>query len=153
MSKDKRQPDTLLGFQDVLPHIATLYRRGLLVPFIGSGMGFPACTSWKEFLRRLADETVSALRPMPHELRATKYRNALLACDPAQTVAPPRKAKRLRQSYWPLVLTTNYDDLYWSAASRRWRSSPIVLGRNWGDYQHYGNPYLRFFDAETLKHE
>jgi hypothetical protein len=25
--------------------------------------------------------------------------------------------------------------------------------RTWGAYQHYGNPYLRFFDAETLKSE
>jgi hypothetical protein len=153
MSEDKRQPDTLLGFQDVLPHIATLYRRSLLVPYIGSGMSFPACTSWKEFQRRLADETVSALRPMPHELRATKYRNALPACDPAQTVARPAQSRALAESYWSLILTTNYDDLYWSAASSRWRSSPIVLGRSWSAYQHYGNPYLRFFDAETLKNE
>ena len=167
-----RKVDTALGFQDILPHIATLYRRSLLVPFIGSGMSLPACTSWKEFLRklaleagveevskklsakkqkvepsllsRLADETVSALRPLAYEVRSTKYRNALVACNPAQTVAPPPQSEALAESYWPLVLTTNYDDLYWSAASKKW-GSPIVLGRRLEDcYQ-----VLRSLDEPT----
>ncbi|HEX5734158.1 MAG TPA: SIR2 family protein [Blastocatellia bacterium] len=160
MGNDRLQMETDLGFQDILPHIATLYRRSLLVPFIGSGMSFPACTSWKKFLEklaleagvaevskklsaneqqvessvlaRLADETVSALRPMPYEARSRKYRNALLACDPAQAVDPPAQSKALAECYWPLVLTTNYDDLYWSAASEKW-DSPLVLGRRLED--------------------
>ena len=39
---------------DVLAHLAALYRRGVLVPFIGSGMSRPLCTSWPIFLRKLA---------------------------------------------------------------------------------------------------
>ncbi|HJQ68070.1 MAG TPA: SIR2 family protein [Blastocatellia bacterium] len=172
MRERKQRSDAALGFQDILPHIATLYRRSLLVPFIGSGMSLPACTSWAEFLRklaleasveevskklsakkkriepsvlsRLADETVSALRPLPYEQRSAKYRRALVACNPDETASPPPQSEALAQCYWPLVLTTNYDDLYWSAASKNW-GPPLVLGRRLEDcYQ-----VLRSLDEPT----
>jgi hypothetical protein len=42
------------------------------------------------------------------------------------------KNRELARLYWPLVLTTNYDDLYWSAAAGRGRSTTI-LGRQLTD--------------------
>src|SRR5258708_474216 len=88
---------------DVLAHLAALHQRGVLVPFIGSGMSRPFCTSWPTFLKRLAqfsavelpsksggsvlaestllyrlaEMTVSALRPMFREERNRIYRTAL----------------------------------------------------------------------------
>ncbi|HTN84750.1 MAG TPA: hypothetical protein VL242_13715, partial [Sorangium sp.] len=131
-----------IGFDDILPYLASAYRRGVLAPFIGSGMSRPACTSWLDLLRgladatgvdvpahlreagtdarldtselyRLADKAVLGLASLDAEARADAYRQALSqggkpagACDvPAQTAA-------LARCTWPLVLTTNYDDLY-----------------------------------------
>ncbi|XYI03014.1 SIR2 family protein [Sorangium sp. So ce1128] len=131
-----------IRFDDILPYLASAYRRGVLAPFIGSGMSRPACTSWLDLLRgladaagvdvpehlrevgpearldtselyRLADKAVLGLASLDAEERADAYRKALSqggkpagACDvPAQTAA-------LARCYWPLVLTTNYDDLY-----------------------------------------
>ena len=45
-----------LGFRDVLAHLVTLYRRNVLVPFIGSGMSLPACAKWMDFLKSLATQ-------------------------------------------------------------------------------------------------
>lgn len=39
---------------DVLGYLAVLYQRGLLVSFVGSDMSLPPCTSWPEFLMKLA---------------------------------------------------------------------------------------------------
>ena len=137
---------------DVLAHLAALYQRGVLVPFIGSGMSRPLCTSWPIFLRRLAqfseveiphtpdgsmsaestllyrlaETTVSALRPMSREDRNRIYRLAL-RCDGVATDRIPSQTEALAGVYWPLVLTTNYDDLYWSAT--RPTKRPVVLGR------------------------
>jgi hypothetical protein len=110
-------------FQDILSHIAALYRLGVLAPFIGSGMSLPACTNWLEFLKklakeakvdipralvegntnvespvlyRLADRTVSALRPLQYEERACKYRNALRAWGTDERLEIPRKRNHLR---------------------------------------------------------
>ncbi|MGK3963411.1 SIR2 family protein [Sorangium sp. So ce118] len=131
-----------LGFDDILPYLASAYRRGVLAPFIGSGMSRPACTGWLDLLLgladaaavdvpehlrkagsearldtselyRLADKAVLGLASLDAEERADAYRKALSqggkpagACDiPAQTAA-------LARCSWPVVLTTNYDDLY-----------------------------------------
>jgi len=58
-----------LTFWKILPHLAMLQRRGVLVPFIGSGMSFPACRFWQPFVVRLA---VGLSVPVPDELRNSK---------------------------------------------------------------------------------
>ncbi|MCU7549835.1 SIR2 family protein [Chitinophagaceae bacterium LB-8] len=158
-----------LEFKDVVSHIAALYRQGILVPFIGSGMSRPTCTDWTQFIKkiakeagiaipkaleenkrveayelyRIADIAVTALRALDYESRAVKYRNALKACDSKEKDEPkiPIQTKALAKLFWPLVLTTNYDDLYWSAATidetnkefPRKRPYPVVMGRSLED--------------------
>ena len=41
-------------FRDIITRLAVLYRQGLLVPFIGSGMSAPSCATWQPFIENLA---------------------------------------------------------------------------------------------------
>jgi SIR2-like domain len=177
------------SFWDILSHLSMLQRRGLLVPFIGSGMSLPACRSWQPFvvgladavgtpvpgelqisnksgkffsdvenagieipkelkaaqnanqavlLVRLADQVMEALRPLPFTHRCRLLNEALTekpgpAPIPSQTMA-------LAQIAWPLVVTTNYDDLYWYAANASAPKAghvqsfrPDIVGRSLND--------------------
>ncbi len=152
-------------FDDILPYLASAYRRGVLVPFIGSGMSVPSCAGWVRFLvglageagitvpanlqngsrrkveaaelYRLADRAVRGLSTLSATTRANAYRRALLSNNKAPgTCDIPEQTRALARRHWPLVLTTNYDDLY---VVSRWRQSsggatvspeaPEVLGR------------------------
>lgn len=145
-----------IEFSTVLPSLISLYRMGTLVPFIGSGMSRDTCTGWTEFLTRLAKETgialpeplrrksptndsaalyrladtvVHALRELPPNQRIKISRTALLTTR-GRTPVPDQTAA-LARLYWPLVVTTNYDDLYWSASSNE--SKPEIMGRSISD--------------------
>ena len=137
MSNEMPQIDNALAFQDILPHIATLYRRSLLVPFIGSGMSRPACTSWEEFLEklaveagvevpkplsaqgdgkerrveppilsRLADETVSALRPLKNDDRSDEISKRAFIVGPR----PSSRAYSAEQGARGKLLAAGSDD-------------------------------------------
>ncbi|NMO22899.1 hypothetical protein HPC49_46040 [Pyxidicoccus fallax] len=148
-----------MTFDDILPHLVATYRRGLLVPFTGSGMSVPACTSWVKLLTglatiagvdiprsiqqyvadpdnhrapesaelyRLADTAVMNLGALDPKERAEAYRKALNAGGKAAgTCVIPAQTEALARCYWPLVLTTNYDDLY--VVSRMRQSHADVL--------------------------
>ncbi|XXX81807.1 SIR2 family protein [Sorangium sp. So ce134] len=145
-----------LGFDDILPYLASAYRRGVLAPFIGSGMSRPACTSWLDLLLRLAGETgvevperlqrarpedrldtselyrladkaVLGLAALDVEARADAYRRALNEGGRAagECAVPPQTAA-LARCYWPLVLTTNYDDLYVVSRMRQSRAGEMA---------------------------
>jgi hypothetical protein len=147
-----------LEFKDVLSTLVMLYRQGVLVPFIGSGMSLPTCTTWVEFLRKLAeeagieipnelvegdsivepqtlyrfaDQTVAAIRPLRNIERARVYRNALRAWRDVDNPEIPPQTKSLASLFWPLVLSTNYDDLYWCATHPS--SRPSIVGRTIDD--------------------
>lgn len=133
----------MLQFKHIIPHITSLYRQGLLVPFIGSGMSIGICTNWQEFisklskevdikhpdfppekgktepavLYRLADRAVSSLKMMKDDERAKKLRQALNDHIIQSPNKFPIQTNVLSNIYWPLVLTTNYDDVYWAAAN------------------------------------
>ncbi|OJT22942.1 hypothetical protein BO221_18765 [Archangium sp. Cb G35] len=163
-----------MTFDDILPFLASAYRRGVLVPFIGSGMSIPACTGWLEFLTRLADaagvpvpdhlrkgepgdkselyrladSAVLGLGALGAEKRAEAYRRALNAGGKRSgDCIIPLQTRALARSNWPLVVTTNYDDLY--AAS--WLGKPDetnipeVLGRSIEDC----HKVVRALDAPT----
>lgn len=157
-----------LGFDDILPHLAASYRRGLLTPFLGSGMSVPVCTSWTNFLValataagftvpeqivkqqatgdlvRVADKAVLGLSSMPIDERARIYQNALNAGGkPAGSYSVTPQTAALALSTWPLVLTTNYDDLYVTAQEKG--DVPEVLGRSVADC----HKVLRSLDAST----
>ncbi|HEU4881974.1 MAG TPA: SIR2 family protein [Longimicrobium sp.] len=146
-----------MDFSTVLPSLISLYRQGTLVPFIGSGMSRPTCTGWTEFLTRLAMETgiplppslrkkerersdsaalyrladtvVHALRELPQQQRIEICRKSLLSGG--GKLAIPPQTQSLGRLYWPLVVSTNYDDLMWSAAAAP--NKPTVLGRSISD--------------------
>jgi hypothetical protein len=150
-------PSNELDFQHVMPHLELLYRRGALVPFIGSGMSFPECTGWVKFIERLAVEAevdklqppsdlrsapagvlyrlaeniVTALRAIPPDERANRYRRALRPGKADGTAEITPQTRALAELYWPLVLTTNYDDLYLFAQTER--SRPDICGRSRDD--------------------
>ena len=106
------------------------YDRGRLVPFLGSGMSIPTCTNWTEFVQRL--EYRAGIRQHADQQGATRLMeraatamHALRLRDGASLTNAIREAvymrsdpqitdstKALSQIYWPLVCTTNYDELY-----------------------------------------
>ncbi|WP_342375214.1 SIR2 family protein [Myxococcus stipitatus] len=140
-----------LRFDDVLPYLASAYRSSKLVPFIGSGMSLGACTGWQAFVEalvdasgvphakapdgggmesaamyRLADKAVLGLSALPLGKRIETYRAALNVGGKAPGQCKvPAQTEALAQCYWPLVLSTNYDDLY--IASRMQQSDPATM--------------------------
>ncbi|HZH16668.1 MAG TPA: SIR2 family protein [Archangium sp.] len=163
-----------MTFDDILPFLASAYRRGVLVPFIGSGMSIPACTGWLDFLTqladaagvpvpdhlrkgdagdkselyRLADSAVLGLGALGATERADAYRRALnRGGKRAGECTVPEQTRALARRNWPLVVTTNYDDLY--AVSRMGGSDetdiPEVLGRSVEDC----HKVVRALDAPT----
>jgi SIR2-like domain len=107
------------------------YERGLLVPFIGAGMSVDVCRLWGGFVDELerraglprpagdgdpvqrAARAVQRLRFGSREGVADGVSAALLARGPGK---PPPQTEALASIFWPLVVTTNYDDLYLAAA-------------------------------------
>ena len=123
------------------------YAEGRLVPFLGSGMSRPVCSGWLDLvsglekvasravgvdhvplpenvdetddlgLTRRAARALEQLRRQGGEQRAVAaVREALLV---SATAEPPSSTTKLASLDWPLVLTTNYDDLYAAAVHQR----------------------------------
>jgi len=143
--------DQNLTFSEILPQLAGLYRQDLLVPFIGSGMSRGVCCGWEDLLRnlgnemkhtlpedvkleatdmiRLADEIVRLLKPYKISDQIKIYRNALLEKTEIKDI--PDQTTKLAELYWPLVITTNYDDIFWSAVQKIKNPYKIdILGRS-----------------------
>lgn len=118
-------------------HMRGAYDQCKLVPFIGSGMSRPACSDWEEFVGAL--EKVAALPaaeglPAPitntglieralaalQELRRIGLalpqvvRDAIYLKQPSSV---PDSTLALAQIQWPLVCSTNYDELYLRACA------------------------------------
>src|SRR5262249_16292120 len=126
------------------------YDQGRLVPFIGSGMSMPSCVSWKVFVERLETEARQlgaeiedvdqvGLIPRAHqavgkirihsEEEFAKIVERLLW--DSKSVA--QKRLTLAAIYWPIVCTTNYDDLYCQAVRLAGRQPPLVVGQSISD--------------------
>jgi hypothetical protein len=129
-----------MTFDELLPHLVAAYERGRLVPFIGSGLSMPVCPSWKVFVEALelavgagaaqidgaASDSESLIR------RANLASRALRLRDPdgfAKVVEralgversdPPPQTVALARLWWPLVMTTNYDNCFVTAQRRSW---------------------------------
>jgi hypothetical protein len=120
-----------------LKTLAAAYDKGLLVPFIGSGMSSPTCRSWQDFVSAL--ETKAAL---PANLSAGLMQRAMFALqclrrkavDVAEAIEEavytpggngiPDQTLALANLYWPLICSTNYDDLYLRAVRQHGRTLP-----------------------------
>jgi len=108
--------------------LALAYRQGELVPFVGSGMSVNTSPGWRTLVEGLeaeaglepdnSEEGVGNLaRRADRAVQALIYRRRLAAACRAvlninEDVAVPPQTKALAKTYWPLVLTTNYDELY-----------------------------------------
>jgi len=128
-----------------LETLAAAYDRGRLVPFIGSGMSMDTCAGWPAFVQGLerqagiepthGDYLIERALVALHHLRregSDVTRAIREAIYPTESREIPTKTRTLASIYWPLVCTTNYDDLYcrarWEATLRR--SVPRILGRS-----------------------
>ena len=122
--------------------LASAYGKGLLTPFTGAGISYPSCPLWPDLIEALErraglpEEQGSAAADMmrrasraalrlrhraPAELREG-LREALYhqARELDGTLRTPAAAGALAEIWWPLVLTTNYDELFLKAWNRRW---------------------------------
>jgi hypothetical protein len=141
-------------FAQVLPRLVGDYESGRLVPFVGSGMSVGACTNWQTMIERLERSAFrrtqgSSGRPDPKELieRANNAVRALRSQRSGMFERAMRHAVALRDLipdptralanvWWPLVLTTNYDNCYVAAFKERWGDElHSVVGRNSEDCQ------------------
>jgi hypothetical protein len=117
------------------------------VPFTGGGISVPRCRSWADFvagLEREADIGESTAPDVPpQELirRANRAVRVLRAREPAafarhvraaligEEHGLPAQTRALARLRWPLVLTTNYDDLFVAATHEH--NAPVeVVGRS-----------------------
>lgn len=133
--------------EDFLALTVSAYHRGLLVPFVGAGMSRPKCASWPKLVSNLEelagigsraelDNSPAALTRRANRavrvLRRAKsaFPGAVAsALEGSGTDIPPQTIA-LSQIWWPLVLTTNYDDLYENAASASVGARISVAGRS-----------------------
>src|SRR5262245_55472104 len=141
-------------FAQVLPRLVGDYESGRLVPFIGSGMSDGACTNWQTMIERLERSAFgrthgSSGRPDPKELieRANSAVRALKSQRPGvleramrnavalrNTIPPPTRS--LASMWWPLILTTNYDNCYVAGFKERWGNElHAIVGRGSEDCQ------------------
>lgn len=161
-----------MSFDKALPRLSESYALGRLVPFLGAGMSVPACPDWRTMIEKLAavtegyesqpDGKANADQLMREASQiATKLRRQGLGVFSerlrrviyAPKESPTAQTTALVKMDWPLILTTNYDDLLYRSYNRRlkreaeeWaRKSSVkgpvkpeeaqVLGRSVGDCQ------------------
>lgn len=124
-------PSDMRDFDEVLPSFRAARRAGKLVPFLGAGISRPECRGWPDFIQalyrefdespgtavrgddpeglyRAADRVAAWLRLLSPSERQAKLRQAL------HHQTPPKlsdQAKALAEFVWPLILTTNYDEV------------------------------------------
>jgi SIR2-like protein len=144
-------------FEAILPRLTATYEAGRLVPFLGSGMSMPVCTDWWTFVQRLEcasgreteplkkslsrEELIRRANNAVRSLKARKQgsfepaiRQALLS-NPAKADIPTQ-TRALAKLWWPLVLSTNYDNCYCTAAREAFPNRQVVVvGRGVEDCQ------------------
>jgi hypothetical protein len=124
-----------MEFSELIPRLVQANDRGLLVPFTGSGMSYDACVNWQKLIENLdrqADKEPSAhwspeARPTESELVREAFnavRRLRRRCSLKEFAEEVRRALRekhgiiprqttaLARIDWPLVITTNYDDIF-----------------------------------------
>jgi hypothetical protein len=163
----------MLPFEKVLPSIIAAYDQGRLVPFIGAGASAGACVMWEDFVGNL--EVAAGMRPRCDSdlvQRAARAVRKLKNDEPPGTnrffqavrkslptdepIPPPLPSLELAKFWWPLVVSTNYDDWFYKlwnskhatlqaeeAQEQSWNQM-IVCGRSRSDCQRIlmslGNP-------------
>lgn len=116
------------------------YDAGRLVPFLGAGMSRRVCPDWQGFISNLESEAGLKNGQVDDNSADALTRRGMRAVRLLRRREPERFAEAigralahdhnercpqteaLAQIWWPLVLTTNYDDLYLTHAFNRWDS-------------------------------
>jgi hypothetical protein len=131
-----------LDFEEALPRLLASYEAGQLVPFLGAGMSVPACPKWPQLIENLERE--AAIEPerrgKPEAVELVRRANAavrtLKLANPGCFAAAVEKAlvgtgagtpaqtEALARTWWPLVLTTNYDGHFLRAYTNRHGPKP-----------------------------
>jgi len=122
------------SWKDLFPNLISAYDQGKLVPFLGAGASVGGCTLWPEFVtnleRSVGISVESSKAEMPTLLiqraaRATLQIKYQFPEDRAQFTSLVRSALMVNPSripyscqilakvFWPLVITTNYDDWFY----------------------------------------
>jgi hypothetical protein len=157
---DKPDPFGPLSYRDALDHLRVGYRRGLLVPFIGSGINAPRLRLWSSLVKALAQEAgIGDVQlgdpPTDQQLILTSERIAWNLSAQGRSLAdamrttlpdpqsaqnqPPPAVSALASAWWPLILKTNYDSLLLDAFNKRHHRAKhnddvmAVLGRSEAD--------------------
>src|SRR4030095_12466850 len=126
--------------------LAAAYDLGSLVPFIGSGMSVPVCANWEGFVKQLevrahikspqvtdASRLIQRAQYAVQRLRreGTNFSRAVRdAVYLKPETADRTHADALARLHWPLVCSTNYDDVYINAVEAVRKRRPRVLGRS-----------------------
>lgn len=171
ISGDGKMRDAV-SVDDVLPRLVCEYDAGRLVPFLGAGMSRKVCPDWEGFIHEL--ETLAGLGRDDDDdddgklvntadtltRRGMRAVRLLRREDPDRFVDAisralkyepgvecPPQTNALAKIWWPLVLTTNYDDLFLKQVTKEqdepnWQKeyndepripSTLVLGRSSDD--------------------
>jgi hypothetical protein len=160
------------AFEQILPLLVSTYQRGHLVPFIGAGMSAPNLATWEPFVLNLEKDAGVTTPSHPSlDIRAQRAADAIRnsrgrECfltsvgeaikgknfDPGSDFPPQTKA--LAAIYWPLSISTNYDDLFLSACRARPDDTlgPVILGRCPADCKRVMSSLHGPFDRETIWH-
>ena len=144
--------------------LAAVYDRGCLVPFIGSGMSVPVCADWARFVDDLERQTgihrevpreggeiqraLSAIQRLRREGRdiGAAVRAAVYLDD---KFTKPTHSDALASLFWPLVCSTNYDEVYLRATLLKQRAVRHILGRSEADCRQVLK-HLSLPDGEVL---
>jgi hypothetical protein len=136
-----------MEFEQACRRLVATYEAGELVPFLGAGMSVPSCADWPGFIDGLerraeidaanADTDPAALiRRANRAVRTIKLRDqpAFPAAVAAALIGPfegvPPQTQALAKTWWPLVMTTNYDAHFLEAFCAAHPNSPMsVRGR------------------------
>jgi hypothetical protein len=161
-------------FEDILPLLVSTYQQGRLVPFLGAGMSAPMLTLWDKFIRKLETRACLNLENSKLTLDAKAQRACTIiqnregrtgllkaVCEALRTEnrEVPKSTFSLAQIPWPLVISTNYDDLFfYSALSRpydqEWSKDMDVqiLGRSARDCKLVVSSLTGPFDRQYIWH-
>ena len=150
-----------------LTSLCTAYNLGRLVPFIGSGMSMPTCVSWKKFIEKLEGQCgikppESDDRDLIQRAHIARQKLLLSGDNVAEAIEKavysgnkkevPKQTTALASLFWPLVCTTNYDDIYlrakFSKAAETQRQRR-VFGRSDSDCRHILH-HLNFPTSEVV---
>jgi hypothetical protein len=122
------------SWKDLFPNLISAYDQGRLVPFLGAGASVGGCTLWPEFvtnlersigidlnspktndptllIQRAARATLQIKYKFPNNRkRFTDIVRSALRVNPSGV---PSSSAILARVWWPLVITTNYDDWFY----------------------------------------